>query len=99
MCRLLIFGGTTEGRLLAEFCAEHRIPAFISVVSDYGSKLLPQTSCLHIMNRPMEQEEMAVFIREKKIELVVDATHPYALLATEHIKRPARRNMFFSFAA
>lgn len=87
MCRLLIFGGTTEGRLLAEFCAEHRIPAFISVVSDYGSKLLPQTSCLHIMNRPMDQEEMAVFIREKKIELVVDATHPYALLATEHIKK------------
>lgn len=91
MCRLLIFGGTTEGRLLAEFCAEHRIPAFISVVSDYGSRLLPQASCLHIMKRPMDQEEMADFIREKKIELVVDATHPYALLATENIKKACRK--------
>ena len=40
--KLLIFGGTTEGRLLAEFCGRHDIPAAVSVATDYGSEILPE---------------------------------------------------------
>ena len=41
MCRILIFGGTTEGRLLAEYCHQQEIEAYVSVVSGYGADLLP----------------------------------------------------------
>ena len=40
MCKIWIFGGTTEGRLLAEYCGRERIPAWVSVASEYGEELL-----------------------------------------------------------
>lgn len=42
MSEVLIFGGTTEGRLLAEFCAAKGIRAAVSVTTDYGAELLPR---------------------------------------------------------
>ncbi len=44
MCRILIFGGTTEGRLLAEYCHQQEIEAYVSVVSGYGADLLPEVN-------------------------------------------------------
>lgn len=87
MCRLLIFGGTTEGRQLAQFCAEHRISAWVSVASQYGCDLLPSSEYLHILINRMDWQEMAEFMRDRMIQLVVDATHPYAKEATKHIKK------------
>ena len=42
MSEVLIFGGTTEGRLLAEFCAAKGIRAAVSVTTGYGAELLPR---------------------------------------------------------
>ena len=36
MCKIWIFGGTTEGRLLAEYCSREKIEAWVSVASEYG---------------------------------------------------------------
>lgn len=87
MCRILIFGGTTEGRQLAQFCAEHRIAAWVSVASQYGSDVLPDSEYLHILVNRMDWQEMAAFMGDKKIQLVIDATHPYAKEVTENIKK------------
>lgn len=86
MCKLLIFGGTAEGRELAEFCFEQGIEAFISVTTDYGAELLPRSEYIHILNGRLDEEEIAAFISDNKIRLVIDATHPYAQLATKNIK-------------
>lgn len=91
MCRVLIFGGTTEGRLLAEFCAERNILSCISVVSQYGSSLISPSPHLCVVQRRMDEKEIAAFIRENKIELVIDATHPYALEVTENIRKACDR--------
>lgn len=87
MCRILIFGGTTEGRQLAQFCVEHRIAAWVSVASQYGSDVLPDSEYLHILVNRMDWQEMAAFMRNRKIQTVVDATHPYAKEVTENIKK------------
>lgn len=87
MCRLLIFGGTTEGRQLAQFCADHRISAWVSVASQYGCDLLPSSEYLRILVNRMDWQEMAEFMRDKQVRLVVDATHPYAKEVTGNIKR------------
>ena len=42
MCKIWIFGGTTEGRLLAEYCSREKIEAWISVASEYGEELLQE---------------------------------------------------------
>ncbi len=84
MSELLIFGGTTEGRALAEFCAKHRIPADVSVTTDYGAALLPEGVTVH--TKQLTCEEMRTLLQDLGTRLVVDATHPYAQEATRNIR-------------
>lgn len=84
MCRLLIFGGTTEGRQLAECCAGNGIDAVVSVATDYGASLLPDG--IDVRCGRLDAEQMAELIRAG-YSAVVDATHPYAVEATENIRR------------
>ncbi len=87
MCKILIFGGTTEGRQLCEECVRNNIPAFVSVTTEYGAGLLDKNSCVTILTGRKNAAEMSDFITKSAIELVIDATHPYASEATANIKK------------
>ena len=91
MCRILIFGGTTEGRLLAEYCHQQEIEAYVSVVSGYGADLLPESEYLHVLSGRMAGETMEGFMKRASIRAVFDATHPYAAEATRNIKEACGR--------
>ncbi|WP_333653120.1 precorrin-6A reductase [Lacrimispora sp.] len=91
MCKILIFGGTTEGRILAEYCHEQGIHVWVSVATGYGEMVLPESKYLHIHKSPMDACEMADFIREKEIALVLDATHPYAAVVSQNILIACRK--------
>ncbi len=87
MCKLMIFGGTTEGRLLAEFCIANKINAYISVATEYGAKLLNNSCFLHILRGKMTSDEMADFIKKNHVKTVIDATHPYAVEVSKNIEK------------
>ncbi len=87
MCRILIFGGTSEGRLIAQFCAENRIYAYVSVTTGYGAELLGSSGFLQILTGKMDAAVIHDFIASHGIESVIDATHPYAEEATRNIKK------------
>ena len=91
MCRILIFGGTTEGRLLAEYCHQQEIEAYVSVVSGYGADLLPESEYLHVLSGRMAGDAMEGFMKRASIHAVFDATHPYAAEATRNIKEACGR--------
>ena len=42
MYKVLLFGGTVEGRTVAEYLNENKIPAMVCVATEYGESLLPQ---------------------------------------------------------
>lgn len=84
--KLGIFGGTSEGRLLAEFCQQQGIPAVVSVATEYGSQLLKEDAGLKVHIGRMERQEMCRWIKDNGFVHVVDATHPYAKEASENIK-------------
>lgn len=85
MFKLLIFGGTTEGRKLAEFCSESGITADISVATEYGASLLPRgITCL--CGR-LDCTQMTELIAANGYSAVIDSTHPYAVEATKNIRR------------
>lgn len=86
MAGIVIFGGTTEGRRLAEAFAGTALPMRLCVATGYGASLLPQAENLQIHTGRLEPEEMKAFLREAEPELVLDATHPYAAAVTEHIR-------------
>lgn len=86
MGKVVIFGGTSEGRRLAQYCDENRIRAAVSVVSEYGQELLPGSRWVQVRVGRLDRDQMAAWLEETKPELVVDATHPYAELVSTYAR-------------
>ena len=92
-CRVLIFAGTTEGRRLAEYLEEKKMPAHICVATEYGQELILDKTGIHTVHAGrLKTEEMAALMRENAITHVVDATHPYAVEVTENIRKAAEQS-------
>ena len=103
--KYIIFAGTSEGRLLYEFCEQHQIGAVFCVATEYGKEILckPKEAkneklckskrseniypVIH-MGR-MKVEEMEVFFEAERPDMIIDATHPYAVEVTENIRKAA----------
>lgn len=86
MNRILLFAGTTEGRLLFEYCKEHKIPLTAAVATDYGEAVLPDRETADIRVGRLDRLQMEELLRNNTYELVIDATHPYAREVTENIR-------------
>ena len=92
--KILIFAGTTEGRQLAEYTKQNGIPCIVSAATEYGRELLEEDlgqgesgEILKIICGRMDRQEMEEFFRKEQIGLVIDATHPFAVLVTENIRQ------------
>lgn len=88
---LVIFGGTVEGRRLAETFSTSRIMVHVCVATQYGASLLPKSPNIQAHVGRMEAEEMADFLAKTGAVCCVDATHPYAAVVTENIERACQR--------
>lgn len=86
MYKVLVFAGTVEGRAVADYLNEKKIPARICVATEYGESLLPRGECLEISHVRLTAEEMETLMVQMEEGLVVDATHPYAKEVTENIR-------------
>ena len=86
--RLAVFGGTTEGRILAERLEQEGFQGLLLVATEYGALLWGQEGAgIQVRAGRLEQDAMEALFLEEKIGLVIDATHPYAVRATENIRR------------
>lgn len=83
----VIFGGTTEGRMLAEFCAGHSFPADVFTATEYGASLLERTETLRIHAGRLNEEEIGRTFAELKPSLCIDATHPFACEVSAHLRK------------
>ena len=85
MERVLIFGSTKEARDMATTLRRRGRQVVFSVVSEYARSMLPLGTMCHVgrLNGP----EMLAFIRQTNPQRVVDATHPYAVVASQNIRQ------------
>ncbi len=88
--KLGIFGGTTEGRLLAEVCTESGIFAAVSVATEHGRGLLGESPFLTVHTGRMDAGEMGRWMEDNGLTDVIDATHPFAREASANIKKACR---------
>ncbi len=88
--KVLIFGGTTEGRRLTEYLAAQKVRTHVCVATDYGESLLPESEYVTRSGRRMDAGEMERKIREYDPAYVVDATHPYASQVSDHVEEACR---------
>lgn len=87
MKEILIFAGTTEGRELSEYLAAAGIAHTLCVATEYGKIVLKEHPCVKVHEGRMDREEMEIYIKNGNFGAVVDATHPYAEVVTQNIRR------------
>ena len=86
MRKICIFAGTTEGRKLIELLQGRGVQIAACAATEYGGDLVKGLETVSVHIGRMNAEEMVDFFAAGQFELVVDATHPYADLATENIR-------------
>ena len=85
MEKVLIFGNTKEARETAKILRHRGRQVTFSVVSEYARSLLPLGTMCHVGR--LDGAEMLAFIRETNPHRVIDATPPYAILASQNIRQ------------
>lgn len=83
--KILLFAGTTEGRLLFEDINQKGIPIDVCVATEYGKEII-QGNSENIFAKRLNLDEMKTLIKNNSYTLVIDATHPYATVVTQNIK-------------
>lgn len=84
---IAVFAGTQEGREVLERLKTLNLPIFGSTATSYGCELIKNYEKLELNASPMNQSEMESWLKEKKIQVVIDATHPYAHEVTANIAK------------
>ncbi len=91
MNKIIIFAGTTEGRILAKYCNDNLIPAIVCVATEYGSELLDDLKNIQINKGRKNEKEMEELFLSNDISIIYDATHPYAKIVSENIVNVAKK--------
>lgn len=89
MADYVLFGGTTEGRLLAEAMEEMGKSCLVCVATEYGEKLLHPGKSVSVHCGRLAGQQMAALFAEQNPKAVLDATHPYALEVSRNIRQAA----------
>jgi precorrin-6x reductase len=87
--KILLFGGTTEGRVLAERLGALGAQVTVSVATPLGAEELSSLRMLDVWVGRKSADEMAVSMCG--FDLCIDATHPYAVEATANIAAACRQ--------
>lgn len=89
MKKILIFGGTSEGRIISETLSKNEICVHVSVATEYGKQLLKKSPFLHIFEGRLDVLAMQELCHCNHYDLLIDATHPFATEVSENIKKCA----------
>lgn len=90
---VLIFGGTTEGRQIAQILAKNKISCVLCVATEYGWQVVENSALskdelalIHIRTGRLDKNQMENLAETGGYSAVVDATHPFAAEATRNIR-------------
>ncbi|MBQ6234957.1 MAG: precorrin-6A reductase [Clostridia bacterium] len=86
MNSILLFAGTTEGRQIAEALGDQPVSVTVSVATEYGETLIAPKENVRVLHGRKNAAEIEALIRETQAQLLIDATHPYAVEVTRTLK-------------
>ncbi len=89
--KVMIFGGTTEGREMADHMADLGYEVCVSVASELGAQQLAAIPDIRVEVGRKNAEEMAAMLWTGDYRYCIDATHPYAIEATKAIATACQR--------
>ena len=86
--KIVVFSGTTEGRLFSRQLAAQGAEVLVSVATPLGAEEQGRLSGVTVHCGRLTPEEMTTLLQGAA--LCVDATHPYAVDATKNIRSACR---------
>ncbi len=86
MSDVIVFAGTTEGRLLAEACKGAPLTLHVCVATEYGETLIEGAGNVRVLAGRKDDAAMEALIAETGAQLLIDATHPYADAVTKSLR-------------
>ena len=87
--KVLIYAGTTEGRLLAQELSRAHIACDVHVATEYGQMVMPELAGVKVCVGRLDVEEMRALLKkngQNNYAAVVDATHPFATEVSANIR-------------
>ena len=87
--KLVLFSGTTEGRSLSRALASLGGDVHVCVASDYGREEQGEIPGVTVHAGHLDVDGMEAVLQGAM--LCIDATHPYAVLATDNIRAAAEK--------
>lgn len=87
--RVVMFGGTTEGRLLSRDLARLGAGVTVCVATDYGKEEQGDEPGIRVLAGRKEAGEMGRLVAGA--DVCIDATHPYAREASKNIRAACER--------
>ena len=87
--KIVVFGGTMEGRELSERLAGHGAQVVVCVASEYGREIQGFQKDICVRTGPLTAEEKETLLKEAL--LCVDATHPYASHVTQSVQKACEK--------
>ncbi|GMO33592.1 MAG: precorrin-6A reductase [Termitinemataceae bacterium] len=79
---VIIFGGTTEGRELAQWCSINKIKALYCAATELGALDFPYIT---VRVGRLNTDAMSDMIESVHAKIIVDASHPYASVVSMNI--------------
>ena len=82
--RILLLGGTKDSTNIIEH-VKNNYDAYIltTTTTEYGAKLAKESGSDEVIARPLPKDELTEIIKKENIDLLIDATHPFAAHITQ----------------
>ena len=83
--RVIVFGGTSEGEEIACRLADAGLDVIVCVATEYGDECQERTGRLQVIAGRQNAVHIKSTVRNAAV--CIDATHPYADIASENIRK------------
>lgn len=80
-----VFGGTSEGRILAQEVQSFDFEVTVFVATEYGASMLEGFDEINLAVGRKQESEIADIIESN--DMIIDATHPFATTVSETLKK------------
>jgi precorrin-6A/cobalt-precorrin-6A reductase len=83
---ILVLGGTSESREIVAALVRKHYRVIACAATAYGGKLLEGTGAAEIIARRLDERELVALVQNKKVRILIDATHPFAEIVTANAR-------------
>lgn len=82
--RYLVMSGTSDATKVIKFLHEDENNYIIATtVTDYGAKIAESAGANEVISKALKEDDFIKVIQDYEIDRLIDATHPFASVATE----------------